>query len=129
MEHSKIFTLFLIGLFGGAGCISRYLIASRLNAWLGKAFPYGTLAVNLIGSFIIGIIFEVALRGSVISPAMRLALTTGFLGGLTTFSTFSFETVELFLNGKYLVGLLNISGSLLLCFLGTYLGIWLVRQL
>lgn len=129
MEQSKTFTLLLIGLFGGAGCISRYLISSGLNAWLGKSFPYGTLAVNIIGSFIIGIIFEVALRGSVISPTFRIALTTGFLGGLTTFSTFSFETVELLLNGKYFVGFLNIALSLLVCFLATYLGISLVRQL
>ncbi len=129
MEQHKILTLLLIGVFGGAGCMSRYLISSGLNAWLGKAFPYGTLAVNVIGSFIIGIIFELALRGSVISPTLRLALTTGFLGGLTTFSTFSFETVELFLNGKYLTGTLNILISLVVCFLSTYLGIWLVRQL
>lgn len=129
MEQSKVFTLLLIGLFGAAGCVSRYLISSNLNAWLGKSFPYGTLAVNIIGSFIIGIIFEVALRGSVMSPTLRVALTTGFLGGLTTFSTFSFETVELLLNGKYLVGFLNIAGSLLLSFLSTYLGIVLVRQL
>lgn len=129
MEQSKFFTLILIGVFGAVGCISRYLISSGLNTWLGKAFPYGTLAVNIIGSFIIGIIFEIALRGSVMSPTMRLALTTGFLGGLTTFSSFSFETVELFLNGKYLIGVLNITGSLLLCFLSTYLGISLVRQL
>ncbi len=129
MEQSKTFTLLLIGLFGGAGCISRYLISSGLNAWLGKSFPYGTLAVNIIGSFIIGIIFEVALRGSVISPTLRIALTTGFLGGLTTFSTFSFETVELLLNGKYFVAFLNIAGSLIVCFLATYLGISLVRQL
>jgi len=118
-----------IAIFGGAGCVSRYLISSGLNAWLGKSFPYGTLAVNMIGSFIIGIIFEVALRGSVISPTLRLALTTGFLGGLTTFSTFSFETVELFLNGNYLTGVLNTLISLVVCFLSTYLGIWLVRQL
>jgi len=129
MEQNKFLTLMLIGVFGGAGCISRYLISSGLNAWLGKAFPYGTLAVNVIGSFIIGIIFEVALRGSVISPTLRLALTTGFLGGLTTFSTFSFETVELFLNGNYLTGVLNTLISLVVCFLSTYLGIWLVRQL
>ncbi len=129
MEQHKILTLLLIGVFGGAGCMSRYLISSGLNAWLGKAFPYGTLAVNVIGSFIIGIIFELALRGSVISPTLRLALTTGFLGGLTTFSTFSFETVELFLNGKYLTGALNTLISLVVCFLSTYLGIWLVRQL
>jgi CrcB protein len=129
MEQNKFLTLMLIGVFGGAGCISRYLISSGLNAWLGKAFPYGTLAVNVIGSFIIGIIFEVALRGSVISPTLRLALTTGFLGGLTTFSTFSFETVELFLNGKYLTGALNTLISLVVGFLSTYLGISLVRQL
>jgi CrcB protein len=129
MEQSKTIILLLVGLFGGAGCISRYLISSGLNAWLGKSFPYGTLAVNIIGSFIIGIIFEVAIRGSVVSPAIRLALTAGFLGGLTTFSSFSIETVELFLNGKYLVGVLNVASSLLLCFLATYLGIALVRQL
>lgn len=119
----------MIGLFGGAGCVSRYLISSGLNAWLGKAFPYGTLAVNVIGSFIIGIIFEVALRGSVISPTLRTALTAGFLGGLTTFSSFSFETVELFLNGKLYVGLLNVLLSVGLCFFFTYLGIVFVRQL
>jgi CrcB protein len=129
MEHNKFLTLMLIAIFGGVGCVLRYLISSGLNAWLGKAFPYGTLAVNVIGSFVIGIIFEVALRGSVISPTLRLALTTGFLGGLTTFSTFSFETVELFLNGKHLVALLNIATSLLVCFLSTYLGISLVKQL
>ncbi|MGQ9806112.1 MAG: fluoride efflux transporter CrcB [Chlorobiales bacterium] len=129
MEQSKTVMFLLIGLFGGVGCISRYLISSGLNAWLGRAFPYGTLAVNIIGSFIIGIIFEAALRGSVMSPTLRIALTTGFLGGLTTFSSFSFETVELFLNGKYFVGVLNIASSLLLCFLATYLGITLVRQL
>ncbi len=129
MEQGKILTLLLIGLFGGVGCISRYLISGGLNAWLGKAFPYGTLAVNVIGSFIMGIIFEVALRGGVISPTLRIALTTGFLGGLTTFSTFSFETVELLLNGKYFVALLNVASSLIVCFLATYLGISLVRQL
>ncbi len=129
MEQNKFLTLMLIGFFGGVGCVSRYLISSGLNAWLGKAFPYGTLAVNVIGSFVIGIIFEVALRGSVISPTLRLALTTGFLGGLTTFSTFSFETVELLLNGNYFTGILNTVISLVVCFLSTYLGIWLVRQL
>jgi CrcB protein len=129
MEQYKLFTLLLVGLFGGAGCISRYLISSGLNLWLGKAFPFGTLAVNFIGSFIIGFIFEIGIRGSVVSPSMRIALTAGFLGGLTTFSSFSIETVELFLNGKYTLGLLNIAGSLLLCFLSTYLGILLARQL
>ncbi len=129
MEHKKFLTLALVGIFGGVGCVLRYLISSGLNTWLGRAFPYGTLAVNVIGSFIIGVVFEVALRGSVMSPTLRLALTAGFLGGLTTFSAFSFETVELFLNGKYLTSALNILISLVVCLLSTYFGISLVRQL
>jgi CrcB protein len=82
----------------------------------------GTLLVNVLGGFLIGLIMEISISTEFISPNMRLFLTTGVLGGLTTFSTFSYETVQLFSNGDMKHGVLNIFLNLFLCLAGVLLG-------
>lgn len=115
--------------FGAAGCLSRYWLSSILSAHFGKSFPFGTLAVNVIGSLFIGFIAEVAGRESgAVSPILRTALISGFLGGFTTFSAFSLETVQMLSSGKIESALLNIGASLGICFLTTWLGILIGKQ-
>lgn len=90
--------LLLIGLFGALGAISRALLSMWLNPErLGVGMPWGTIAANLLGSLLIGVL--IGLSGRLPEP-WRGALTTGFLGSLTTFSTFNLETVELFSAGR-----------------------------
>lgn len=79
---------------GGAGAVSRYLLSRLISEHSTAPIPLGTLAVNLIGSFLIGFFFQ-AFKNSTASPALRLLVTTGFLGGFTTFSTFALETITL----------------------------------
>ena len=83
-----------ICLGGGIGTGARYLLSGWLLAAFGTAFPYGTLAVNLIGSFLLGAIMHVALTTNWIAPVLRVALTTGVMGGFTTYSTFNYETLQ-----------------------------------
>ncbi|WP_304224102.1 fluoride efflux transporter CrcB [Gracilinema caldarium] len=79
---------------GGAGAVSRYLLSRLISEHSTAPIPMGTLTVNLIGSFLIGFFFQ-AFKNTTASPALRLLVTTGFLGGFTTFSTFALETVTL----------------------------------
>lgn len=114
--------LMLVGLGGFAGSVFRYLVAIAVPFTAG-GFPYATLAVNLVGSFIIGFVSELALATTLISPEARLLLTTGFCGGLTTFSTAMYETMALGRDGEALYAGLYVAASLcggLLCiFTGT----------
>ena len=82
----------IIALFCAGGGLSRYYLSGWVSALLGRSFPYGTLVVNIIGAYFIGLIMELALRSTALSDTLRLGLTVGLLGGLTTFSTFSYET-------------------------------------
>lgn len=111
---------------GGAGCGARYLIA----LWLGpKPFPYATLIVNVVGSFLIALIMEASLRVASFPPNLRLALTTGFLGGLTTYSSFNFETTTLAVQGSSARALFNVGITLVGCVLAGLVGLWLARRL
>ena len=89
-----------IGLGGAVGSIARYQVSRWLNR-PGWAMPWGTVAVNLLGSFLIALVVQVALRHEAITPTMRLALTTGVLGGFTTYSTFNEETLRLAHDGAW----------------------------
>lgn len=89
---------------------------------LDSSFPYGTLSVNILGSFLMGLIMEAGLYTWNISPYTRTVVTVGFLGGLTTFSTFSYETVSLLHDGSYFLGGLNIILNVVLCLCGLWLG-------
>ena len=108
----------------------RYWVSSGTYAILGQSFPYGTLLVNVTGSFLIGLLFTVILeRFSQVAPQLRAFLLIGFLGGYTTFSSFSLETFNLFEQGEMLKAFLNISVSMMLCLMATWGGIILGRQL
>ncbi len=111
--------IFYVGVGGCIGAVLRYLISSKIGE---AQIPLGTLFVNVLGGFLIGMIMEICISTEFVSPNMRLFLTTGVLGGLTTFSTFSYETVQLFSNGDMKHGILNICLNLLLCLGGVLLG-------
>lgn len=116
----------LVFVAGGLGCGLRYLIAQ----WLGpRPFPYATLVVNLVGSFAIALVLEVSLRVASFPPNLRLALTTGFLGGLTTYSSFNYETTALAAQGSSGRALINVGGTLIGCILAGLAGLWLARRL
>jgi CrcB protein len=91
----------LIGLGGAIGTWTRYLVALWAGKALGSGFPYGTLMVNLAGCFLIAFVMQLATSTAAISPTLRLALTTGFLGGLTTYSSFNYETTRLMQEGAW----------------------------
>ena len=121
--------LWWIFLAGGLGSAARYLLSGWVLERLGTAFPFGTLAVNLIGSFLLSAILHVGLATELISPMLRIALTTGFLGGFTTYSTFSHETLVLLQEGAWAQGgvnvMLTVVGCLASCLLGQATGRWL----
>jgi CrcB protein len=116
-------TIFLIALFGALGCLSRYVLSGWVYKIFGGVFPSGTLAVNIVGAFCIGLIMEFSMRSALVSPSLRIGLTIGFLGGLTTFSTFSYETFRLLEDGELLIAAGNILVSVLACLVFTWLGI------
>ena len=113
---------FWICLAGAAGTGSRYLIGLWATAKLGGAFPYGTLIVNIAGCFLIGAVGQAALLLADLSPTLRLTLTTGFLGGLTTYSSFAFETTKLAEQGRAGAALLNFGVTTALCFAAVLAG-------
>lgn len=98
----------MVALGGALGAMSRYGLTTAVGRIMGTAFPYGTLVVNCTGSFIIGFVMQVCLNTTHISPTFQTALTIGFLGAFTTFSTFSYETVVLFKDGNWSHGVMNV---------------------
>lgn len=120
---------FAVALCGAAGCLTRYYLSGWVYGILGRDFPYGTFVVNILGAFIIGFLMEFGIRSTLIPATLRVGLTVGFLGGLTTFSTFSYETFRLIEEGEFLVAFLNVTISVLICLLFTWMGIFAARQL
>lgn len=117
----------LLVAFGGAlGATLRYLVALVATALLGPGFPAGTLFVNALGGLILGVLVQLGAQAE-ISPALKLALGTGFCGALTTFSTFSTETVKLAEVGATGLAAANVGLNLALGIGGAALGMWLVR--
>lgn len=112
----------VVFLGGGIGAAFRYLLQGSVYRFMGTGFPYGTLLVNMIGSFAIGILMAVFEERFLVQPILRLFLTIGILGGFTTFSSFSFETVNLLREGDYLSGTANVVLSILTCLGATWLG-------
>jgi len=122
-------TALFIALFGAFGCLARYFLSGWVYTLLGRGFPYGTFAVNITGAFLIGLIMELALRSTMISANLRTGLTVGFLGGLTTFSTFSYETFRLLEDGEFIIAAGNVLASVVVCLAFTWLGIVAARTL
>lgn len=118
-----------IAFFCAGGGLTRYYLSGWVYSLLGRAFPYGTLVVNIIGAYFIGLIMELGLRSSMLSDSLRVGLTVGFMGGLTTFSTFSYETFKLLEDGQFVLAFVNVLASVAVCLLCTWLGIVTVRSL
>jgi CrcB protein len=124
-----VYRFLLICLGGAVGSGARYLIALETPRVLGSAFPYATLIVNVAGSFLLGAVMHVGLATSLMSPELRLMLTTGIMGGFTTYSTFNYETMEYLRAGAYGLAGLNVASTVLLCLLAGALGLALARWL
>ena len=116
-----------LALGGALGAIARYWMTSGLNQPGQMAFPLGTLSVNVLGSFFIGGLYIYLSERPEISEGYRHLLITGFLGALTTFSTFSLETLLLIEQGHYNTALLNVLSSVIFCLGSAYLGISLAK--
>lgn len=113
----------LVGLGGGLGSMMRYGIAVIMNT---RLFPYATLAVNIAGSFIIGVVFALSIRQEPLADNWKLFLATGICGGFTTFSAFSLENMGLLQSGKYGLALTYIAASIILGIAATFLGYQLI---
>src|SRR5262245_64080602 len=121
--------LIFICLGGALGTGIRYVISGVAARWLGADFPYGTLIVNLAGSFAIGLIQQVGLMTLAIPDPVRLFLTVGIMGGLTTYSTFSYETIRLMETGAWYEAWLNVAVTTAACLSLCFLGIAVARAL
>src|SRR3990167_11042972 len=114
----------LIFIGAGSGGVFRYWISNGVYWFTGRQFPYGTLIVNVTGCFLMGFLFILILdRFNAIGPQLRAFLLIGFLGGYTTFSSFSIETLNLFENGAWLSGFMNIFFSVILCIFAAWIGV------
>lgn len=120
--------LLWIAAAGAAGTLARYGLARGMSAWLGPAFPWGTLAANALGCFAFGwIATRAELRGW-LSPAAATPLLAGFLGAFTTFSTFAFETGAFLRTGAFAAAAANLLANVVLGLGLFFAGVWLARQ-
>jgi len=123
-------TRFLFVCLGGAiGTGARYLVMLWAAAAFGPAFPAGTLIVNVAGSFLLGFLAQLSLTTELFSLDMRLLLTTGIMGGFTTYSTFNYETTGLLRSGSWLFGTINLFATVAGCLAAGLLGMILARLL
>ena len=122
-------TAVLIGLGGFIGTILRYILSGLPYKLIDTSFPVGILLVNFIGAFSIGYFMEFSLTRSMFSDTTRMFVAIGVLGGFTTVSTFSYETIALFRSAQYVYGLLNVFLTNVFCLGGTMMGIKLVSIL
>lgn len=112
---------------GGLGCTARYGISLWAAERIGSSFPYGTMIVNVLGSFLMTFLLELSLRIADFPADLRIGLTTGFLGGLTTYSSFNFETTSLALDGQLAKTFANVAITLVACVTAGLLGLVLAR--
>ena len=116
-----------IAVGGGCGSVARFLVAREMGHHLGNFLPYGTLAVNVLGSLALGWLATFFLDRPEINSAFRLGMTVGFLGAFTTFSAFSFESIQLLLSGAVWRAVLNVAVNTVVCLGMCYLGMQLSR--
>lgn len=114
---------------GALGALMRYWVSTATYVWLGRGFPWGTLMVNVLGSFAIGMLYILLLERLTSGPEMRAFLLIGFLGAFTTFSTFSIETLNLLEDAQIGKALLNVGASVIICIAAAWLGVTVARQL
>ncbi|APV43915.1 CrcB protein [Dehalogenimonas formicexedens] len=119
----------LIAGAGALGSVCRFALSGAVYSAFGQSFPYGTLAVNVIGSFLLGLLMQLGMSTDLIPPHLRTAVAIGFLGAFTTFSTFTYETVQLIQDGAWGSVALNIMTSLALGIAAVVAGIFTGRML
>jgi CrcB protein len=118
-----------IAVGGAFGSVMRYWVSTWTHARLGADFPWGTLTVNVIGSLLMGFLYTVLLERTALDPIWRAGLLVGVLGGFTTFSSFSIETLNLIAGGEHARALYNIALSITLCLSAAWVGVIGARQL
>ncbi|MDU0354982.1 fluoride efflux transporter CrcB [Paraglaciecola aquimarina] len=125
MQSLTVYLFIAIG--GACGACLRYFISQLMLQWFGKGFPFGTLLVNVIGSFLLGFLYALLEHGQLEAALWRTTAGVGFLGALTTFSTFSVDTIMLFQQGLWIKAGLNIFLNITCCLCAAWLATQLVK--
>ena len=120
---------FLVALGGIVGCVARYWLSGVVQRLGDHGFPSGTLAVNIVGSLLIGVVMTLSLERGLVDERLRILLTTGFCGGFTTMSTFSYETFALLQDGENLLAIANTGVTFAVCLGAVWLGSIIARVL
>ena len=114
----------LVVMFGGAfGAVARFILSTKITEKYGNIFPYGTISVNVIGSFVMGLLAVIIVERFALDPLLKLGVFVGFLGAFTTFSTFSMDTLGLFEEGHHLSAISNMFLSVVLSVFAVWLGV------
>jgi CrcB protein len=124
-----MWTYVAIAIGGTLGCWARYAQSNLVQAIFGREFPFATLSINVVGSFLMGFLFIVTLERLMIPPSVRVGVLTGVLGGYTTFSTFEMETLLLAENGEFLKAALYVVLSVVIGFAAAFGGAYIARNL
>ncbi len=119
--------LLIVGSGGFIGSAARYLGQIFINKYYPSSFPLGTFTINIVGCLLIGMIYAFSEKGNIMSPEVRMFLATGFCGGFTTFSTFSYDILQLLKDREILIASGYISLSVFLGILAAYLGVIIVK--
>lgn len=127
--RQRMWTYTAIGFFGVLGCWARFAQTNFVQGIYGRDFPYATLSINVLGSFLMGFLFFLTLERLTVAPALRAGILTGFLGGYTTFSTFEMETLLLAESGEALKAALYVGLSVVLGFAAAFGGAYLARNI
>lgn len=122
-------SLVAIAVGGGAGALMRYGVSLGVHSWLGRGFPWGTLTVNALGSFLMGLLAVFLIERLALGAEWRAAVLVGFLGSFTTFSTFSLETLNLVEQGEIMRAVSNVLASVAVCLTAAWAGLLVGRAL
>jgi CrcB protein len=120
-------TILIVGTGGFLGSVARYLTQIIAERYLHSSFPWGTLAANIAGCFIIGLVYALSERGNMLSPEWRIFMTVGFCGGFTTFSAFAYNNLSMLSENNYMQLLFNVGLNIFLGIGAVYLGIVAIR--
>ena len=125
--HTTATMYIFIAIGGATGACLRYFLSQLMLQWFGKGFPFGTLLVNIVGSFFLGFLYSLLEHGQLEAALWRTTIGIGFLGALTTFSTFSVDTLMLFQQGLWFKAALNVTLNIMCCLFAAWLGTQLVK--